>query len=637
MKKFGLSLLTALLLSSMATAQEQDFITYHSCDFTDKIPSDYATYDLDEQTLHYTMVQGGIKQGQAWARKKESGKDNYYAVSACRYKEIEGTELQPSDDWLITPRIWIRGNNATLSWRAISIKNLLTVGAGYEVLISTTGNTPDDFTQEPVFAITEEPINEWSTHTIDLSNYQGQHIYIAFRNNSAQGEFLGIDDIHVSGHRGVCNFTVTNGSHIFGQEALEVSTAITSYNDSPITDITFHYTHNGNTVTQTVNNLNIEKYQTYNFTFDTPIPCNTNDTLHYTVGATVNGIEIDEIDCSTVVFAFQTTRRTVVEEATGMWCVYCPAGIVAMEILQEKYPDQFIGLALHKDDPLAVNEYISDLGFPEGFPTAWVNRTNYVIDIMVEVDNNGTKEMTPSNGGIETVFLAAKDIITTTDIKINSTAIDNNSMTVNCSIRPAIDIPNATYQLALAIVEDDVWQDGYFQANKYSGGDVKMFGWEDLPSSITSDFAFQHVVHAIYDNYQGISGSIPTHLTANTEYTYTHTIELPAAIKNLDNTKVVAMIIDTTTGEIINANQQYALAAVDNISTPSTRCYAVGRTVHISSPTPARITIYNMAGNIVSQHTTTHDTSTIDIDNTGIYLVTIQNDNNTTTHKVIVR
>ena len=78
---------SAVTLAPVALAQEQDYMNYHSCDFTEGIPADYALYDVDGQTLHYTMVQGGIKQGEAWARKKESGANNYYAVSACRYKE----------------------------------------------------------------------------------------------------------------------------------------------------------------------------------------------------------------------------------------------------------------------------------------------------------------------------------------------------------------------------------------------------------------------------------------------------------------------------------------------------------------------------------------------------------------------
>ena len=89
MKKgiFTTSLLLAALVSNhAANAQESDYMTYLSCDFTKGIPAEFTTHDLDQQELHFSMVQGGIKQGEAWARKKETRTDNYFAATAFRYK-----------------------------------------------------------------------------------------------------------------------------------------------------------------------------------------------------------------------------------------------------------------------------------------------------------------------------------------------------------------------------------------------------------------------------------------------------------------------------------------------------------------------------------------------------------------------
>ncbi len=329
----------SLLVVAPVVAQEgdPDIMTYHHCDFTQGIPADYATYDMDGQTLHYTMVQAGIKQGEAWTRKKELGKENYFAVSACRYKEEEGVELKPSDDWLILPLVWVRGESAVLSWDAMSMKSRQDMGAAYEVLISTTGNTPADFTQPAVFTTPEEVMGEWTHHSVDLAAYAGQHIYIAFHNNSAQGDLLCVDNIDVQGLRGVCDFAVTSGTHLFASNELPVSLSITSYAAEPITDMTLYYRHNDDMVTYTLSDLSIAKYETFEYTFDETIHIAYSDTAYYTVGAVVNGVKQDEIDCSTVAFMFKPDHKIVVEEATGMWCSYCPAGIEAMEILEEKY------------------------------------------------------------------------------------------------------------------------------------------------------------------------------------------------------------------------------------------------------------------------------------------------------------
>src|SRR5690606_11478760 len=52
----------------------------------------------------------------------------------------------------------------------------------YTVLVSTTGSAVADFTDE-VFADNLENVNEWQSRTVDLSSYDGQIIYLAFRHN----------------------------------------------------------------------------------------------------------------------------------------------------------------------------------------------------------------------------------------------------------------------------------------------------------------------------------------------------------------------------------------------------------------------------------------------------------------------
>ena len=60
------------------------------------------------------------------------------------------------------------------------------------------------------------------------------------------------------------------------------------------------------------------------------------------------------------------------EEGTGTWCGWCPRGIVAFRYMAEKYPETFIGIAVHKSDNLETNTY-SYLKF-NGYPSCYVNR-----------------------------------------------------------------------------------------------------------------------------------------------------------------------------------------------------------------------------------------------------------------------
>ena len=632
---------TALILAATvfaSFAQEQDYMTYHSCDFTDGIPAEYATYDLDEQTLHYTMVQGGIKQGEAWTRKKEPGTKNYYAVSACRYKEIEGVELKPSDDWLITPAIWVRGKEAKLSWDAQSVKAQQKLCASYEVLISTTGNTPADFNQPAIFSINEEQIGEWANHEIDLSQYEGENIYIAFHNNSAQGDFIGIDNVIVSGHKGVCNMENTTGTHIFGSNDLYINVAFTSYANDPITDITLYYSHNNEVVTESVSQLNINKYETYNHTFATPIAVANGDTATYTIGATVNGIKQGEITAQTVAFMFEPTHCVVIEEVTGMWCTFCPAGIVAMEILKEKYPEQFIGIAVHYDDRIALDDYFNALGL-SGLPSGIVNRRHVVAPPMVEVENNGVKELVATNGGFETYFLEELSSLTPCEVAITALTYSDNNITIDTRTRSAVNIDNTQYQLAFVIIEDHVWEEGYYQKNGYSGGDVLLNGWEEKPSMVNEGIAFDHVARAIYD-FDGIEGSIPSNLVAGEEYTGSYSFELPSTILNYNNVKVIAMIINAADGTIVNATQSGSITAIDAPQTAQQPiCHSTDGNIHVTLPSTdaSQIAIYNISGALVASYTATGNNIQLPNPAAGAYIVSITQCGTTTAHKIVVR
>ena len=105
MTKYSCRLLVMLCLMSLGiSANAQQKVVYYGEDFSDGFPAEISTYDLDGQTLHYTMVQAGFKQGQSWIDKREGKTDNRYAASACRYKEVEGETLGPSDDWMVLPK-----------------------------------------------------------------------------------------------------------------------------------------------------------------------------------------------------------------------------------------------------------------------------------------------------------------------------------------------------------------------------------------------------------------------------------------------------------------------------------------------------------------------------------------------------
>lgn len=615
MKKIGVSLALSLFSLSYVFSQasvspdveKEDEMVYFYADFTDGIGSDIVTYDLDKQELHFSMKQLGFKQGDAWVSKKEEGLVNYYAASTSKYKYASGVEHQPADDWMVLPEVWIKGKEATLTWRGKSVCNQAKNKSCYKVLVSTTGNEPKDFTEEPVFIIDEEASDKWTEHSVSLASYEGKRIYVAFVNNSLDKEILAIDDVKMKGRKGLCELVVDTKPYVYGTKEVKVEATLTAYTDEPITSFTAYYSHGGKTYSKSFENLSIKHLESYSFAFDESIPASCGDTLRYDMWAEVNGQMQEKIACQTVSFLFQTKRKIVFEEGTGMWCGWCPAGIVAMELLAEKYPEEFLGIAIHYDDLVSLDDYVKDLGIP-GFPSAFINRKFLCSKPMVKVIKDGKEIYTAEEGGFETYFLKAKNEPAVADLKVDAT-VDGDKAKVNVTTRFAIGRNGYPYQLAVLYIEDGVTGDGeeYYQANYYAGEKVPMGGYEALPATIRPA-VLNHVARCIYDDYRGIPGSIPEQIEAGTEYSFTYMATPPATIQNIKNAKIVVLLIDQLTGEVVNANEvQAPPVGIGQVKTADSflACVQEGNgcclKVTPTSDDPVVIRMYNAEGVLLIQ------------------------------------
>jgi hypothetical protein len=100
-----------------------------------------------------------------------------------------------ADDWMVTPQIML-GASSWLYWSSRSYD------AGFpdalEVLVSTTGNTPADFTDPPVLVANPEA-DPYVAHAVDLAaaSYANEGVYIAFRNVGNDGTLLLVDNVSV--------------------------------------------------------------------------------------------------------------------------------------------------------------------------------------------------------------------------------------------------------------------------------------------------------------------------------------------------------------------------------------------------------------------------------------------------------
>jgi hypothetical protein len=138
---------------------------------------------------------------EAWERREDFG---HSVVDSCAFSTSWYSPAGAADDWMWTPLIGALPANSFLSWNAIAYDG--TYPDGYEVRIMTAaagpptggtgvlGNQVSSSTQ--IFTIASE-LSSWTTHTVNLSAYAGQSVYIAFRNTSNDKFLLAIDDVKV--------------------------------------------------------------------------------------------------------------------------------------------------------------------------------------------------------------------------------------------------------------------------------------------------------------------------------------------------------------------------------------------------------------------------------------------------------
>lgn len=121
-------------------------------------------------------------------------------ITSLSFDNDEVEALNPNN-YLVTPAITIPSNLTAanmpmLSWW-VAAQDPEYPADYYEIRISTSGNSADDFSASAVYAEILST-DEWAMHTVDLRNYIGQTIYIAFIHTNCSDEFMmKLDDITV--------------------------------------------------------------------------------------------------------------------------------------------------------------------------------------------------------------------------------------------------------------------------------------------------------------------------------------------------------------------------------------------------------------------------------------------------------
>jgi hypothetical protein len=628
MKKL-LFTVSALLLAGHSFSQT---IMSENFDAATTLPTGWTQLNIDALTpatgVSFMGTSGWI------ARPKATGSTDNQAVSTSWY-----TPAGISNDWLISPSIAVpaSGVNVVQFDAMAPDANYLD---GFKVYISTSPITAASL---PTTAVLTVPAaaNTYTSYSASLASFAGQNIYVAIQNYSNDMFLLFVDNFKVR--------TVINNDAILSSASLNRYSAVSTNNNlvldvkndgaNAITALTVNW-NDGTDHIQTITGLNIAPGASANVTHPTAVSYATvvEKNINVTITAVNGAVDATNVTAAKKINTVsQIVEKTVViEEGTGTWCVWCPRGAVAMEYMYDTYPTRFIGVAVHNGDPMTVTEYDNGANL-SGFPGCNVDRA--------------LKDESVSKSLFEGYYNARKDITIPAAIAATATWNGANvSVAVTSTFKTVF--ANANYRLGVIMIEDKVTGTGaaYNQANAYAGGtNGVMGGYESLPNPVpAAQMVYDHVGRALLGGYDGQAASVPASITNNQAVNYTFNYTVPATSKRY-LMSAIAVLIDNTTGEIINATKVALTAAgVEEVATIGMEVYpnpASGSVTVKFDATSAdyAVAITDLSGRQVAARTITNANGSQTVEMpieglaTGNYLVTVSSNGASFTQNLMVK
>jgi hypothetical protein len=418
--------------------------------------------------------------------------------------------------------------------------------------------------------------------------------------------------------------------------------AITSF------DLTIDY--NGNQIVENITGVNIASLDTYELTFSQALTAAAGSNNYTATISNVNGqgADLDPADDSKTVTAdpiIPTPGKIVVaEEATGTWCEWCPRGTVGMWRMSTQYPDYFAGIAVHNNDPMAVQAYDSEMGnYISGYPSSLVNRGPEIDPGIMEEDF---------------LQLIGQPVFGLVE---NSATYNPNSRELSVDMRIEFEqTTSGNWAVAMVLTEDSVTGtgSGYAQANAYSymRENIPLVGagkeWHNEPNPVpAADMVYDHVARLIEPSFHGQTGVIPSSINAGDTFHATFSATLDAAW-DMEKMHIVTLLI-APNGRIDNAG--YSKVSDAEQVTRISIC-SCGPIISIF-PNPARdflqvslnnkalgattIELLDLHGRLLQTQDVSGDYPRVSLPvnhlSSGIYLIRTQVGNETIVRKVVVQ
>lgn len=331
----------------------------------------------------------------------------------------------------------------------------------------------------------------------------------------------------------------------------KITGTVTNYGTDELTDFDIEWTDGTETYTHSVSTSlatgESEKFEHPDEILSVPVGYSANITVTVIVDGDEDETNNSDEDLVEGIL-FVPKKRVFGEEATGLWCGWCPRGMVGMEYMEEEYGDDWIGVAVHNGDIMANDDYDDWMGDQiSGYPSGLVDRKS---------------DINPAASVLEQAFEVQIEDYAKADIYLYPMLMEDDEVLVRAEVNFARE-DNGDYRIAILLAEDGLSGSGssWAQANYYSGGGSGQLSgagkdWHNEPSYVTgltfNDVARQPVTDVEGEELKGsITPGVPLVFEAD-EFTWDSEYDM-------DNTRVIALLIDDDNDRVVNAVEAHLM------------------------------------------------------------------------------
>lgn len=609
-----MKLFTTLFLLSVPVLGLQAQETYLNADF-EKGTSGFTFVNLDETPILSADIQKVTPKSEWFVGQGVNGHSGNVILS-CAHRQYDDIA---TDNWMITPQLNIKASDAWLTWDAQSIHYDLR--ETYEVLVSTQGNDPEDFTT--ILTTIEAEDYFWQHHMISLADYAGKKIYIAFRHTSENKYLLAVDNIFVGELSGKAIEATDLTVHSCGNTGTTPITGTLRNTASSLQLASLQCTlGDGTILTQAVDEAQATLAPAEERTWHFDIPVTLNKGTQYNVEALDNEgnhytLAIDSVYCTAY------PRVLMAEKATSYWCTSCPSVEPFMYAQERRLGNQIVEI---------VAQYPANNGMDYGNLVYDLYRSKLTTfnlpSIFYNRDLNNPQYTANEYGQIRAGLRKACYALPT----IDEAVLEDGKIKgkIRCEFAYDLDNSKGRYRLAFTLVEKAAVTTIY-QENGCSLTSNNEYYY--LPIKIYSPLhTFKNVARGTESAFSGIEGSIPATIEKGVEYSYDFEIDVPEKFSNpmASNMRLVGYVLNTFTGEPINASVADVIAKTAeginqaNTAEATPSMHFADGVCHVTFPAGEKgtITIYRADG-VQVLRTTATDFSISSL-SAGTYLVRMQ-------------